>query len=283
MTSTHTPISPRPSGFVPPSRHGIRRLEFVMGMPIVFEVCDRGIGPEPVQHAIDWLHWVDATFSTYRDDSEISRLNRGELNPVDVHPDVAAILASCEQLRVATDGYFDISAPYAAGGDGPAAGRGCPDQSIRPASSRGGRSPARSTGSAAPAPATSRSTPAVTCSPDGHPDGDTAWRVGIQHPRSAREIALTLAVSDAPSRPPAPTSAASTSSTRTPAGRPRVCCRSRSPGPTCRPPTPTQPPRSRWAPPAVLAGARRLDGYDAILICADDTVLTTPGIEPLRV
>ena len=32
---------------------------------------------------------------------------------------------------------------------------------------------------------------------DGHPDGDGAWRVGIQHPRSARDIAITLAIRDA--------------------------------------------------------------------------------------
>ena len=55
-----------------------------------------------------WLRWVDATFSTYRDDSEIARLARGELD--DPHPLVREVLARCEALRVETDGYFDARA-----------------------------------------------------------------------------------------------------------------------------------------------------------------------------
>ena len=39
---------------------------------------------------------------------------------------------------------------------------------------------------------TSRSTPAATRMLAGHPDGDDRWRVGIQHPRSPRDIAMTL-------------------------------------------------------------------------------------------
>ncbi len=58
--------------------------------------------------AFDWLRWVDATFSTYKPDSEISRLNRGELTLAEVHPDVRAVLERCDELRDETDGYFDI-------------------------------------------------------------------------------------------------------------------------------------------------------------------------------
>ena len=49
-------------------------------------------------------------FSTYKDDSEISRLNRGELALADAHPDVRWVLARCEELRAETDGYFDVRA-----------------------------------------------------------------------------------------------------------------------------------------------------------------------------
>jgi thiamine biosynthesis lipoprotein len=83
-----------------------------MGMPIIIDVRDPEIGPEVLDRAFAWLRFVDTTFSTYKPDSDISRLNRGELTLAEAHPDVAWVLDRCEQLRAATDGYFDIHAPY---------------------------------------------------------------------------------------------------------------------------------------------------------------------------
>jgi thiamine biosynthesis lipoprotein len=92
---------------------GIRRVEHIMGMPIVLDVRDDNVDEEAVAAMFDWLRWVDAVFSTYKHDSEISRLNRGELAPAGVHPEVAGVLERCEQLRGETDGYFDVRAAAA--------------------------------------------------------------------------------------------------------------------------------------------------------------------------
>ena len=78
---------------------GVRRVEHVMGMPIIVDVRDDGVGDEAIDDVFDWLRLVDATFSTYKADSEISRLNRGELALDDAPPDVREVLARCEQLR----------------------------------------------------------------------------------------------------------------------------------------------------------------------------------------
>ncbi len=73
-----------------------------MGMPVRVEGCvDAG-------RVFAWLRWVDATFSTYRDDSEIARLDRGER--FDPHPLVGTVLARCEALRRETGGLFDARA-----------------------------------------------------------------------------------------------------------------------------------------------------------------------------
>lgn len=79
-----------------------------MGMPIGVDVRDAHVDPATLDRAFDWLRRVDATFSTYREDSEISRLNRGDLALEDAHPDVQAVLARCAALREETAGYFDI-------------------------------------------------------------------------------------------------------------------------------------------------------------------------------
>lgn len=89
---------------------GIRRVEHIMGMPIVLDVRDDGVDPGVLDDLFDWLRWVDAVFSTYKDDSEISRLNRGELMLPNAHRDVLWVLDRCEQLRVETNGYFDVRA-----------------------------------------------------------------------------------------------------------------------------------------------------------------------------
>jgi thiamine biosynthesis lipoprotein len=86
--------------------------EAVMGTIVTFEVrhaTRQAVWPA-IERAVGWLHWVDATFSPYRHDSEISRLDRGTLTEADCHRDVRHILALCEGLRAGTNGFFDARA-----------------------------------------------------------------------------------------------------------------------------------------------------------------------------
>jgi thiamine biosynthesis lipoprotein len=85
------------------------RVEHVMGMPIVVELRDEA-PPRVLDDVFDWFRWVDETFSTYKETSEVSRLNRGDFALADAHPDVRAVLARCDELRDETKGYFDVRA-----------------------------------------------------------------------------------------------------------------------------------------------------------------------------
>ena len=78
----------------------------IMGMPIILDLRDE-LEPHAIESMWNALRRADALFSTYKDDSEISRLNRGELALEDAEPDVREVLARCDELRVITDGYFD--------------------------------------------------------------------------------------------------------------------------------------------------------------------------------
>lgn len=96
-----------------PSPQRYRRREAVMGTVVTFDVRGASAAASPagaVARAVRWLHWVDATFSTYRPDSEICRIDRGELSPADAHPLVADVLDRCAELQKATGGYFDARA-----------------------------------------------------------------------------------------------------------------------------------------------------------------------------
>lgn len=81
-----------------------------MGTVVSFDVAAPFAG-EALATAVRWLHWVDAVFSTYRTDSLVSRLGRGEIGVADCPPQVADVLAACETLSAASGGYF--SARYA--------------------------------------------------------------------------------------------------------------------------------------------------------------------------
>jgi FAD:protein FMN transferase len=85
-------------------------VEQIMGMPILVDVRDEDVDAAQLEPAFDWFRWVDATFSTYRPESEICRLDRGELALHEAHEDVRWVLARCEALREETDGYFDAHA-----------------------------------------------------------------------------------------------------------------------------------------------------------------------------
>jgi FAD:protein FMN transferase len=86
-------------------------VEHVMGMAVSIDLRD----PTPdergaVRAVVRWLHSVDATFSTYRPDSPISRMARGELTFADAPPLVRYVLSRCRQFKATTDGYFDVRA-----------------------------------------------------------------------------------------------------------------------------------------------------------------------------
>lgn len=80
-----------------------------MGMAILVDVRDT-VAEIAVEEVFVWFRWVDATFSTYKPDSEISRIGRGELNAADAGPDVREVLRRCEELKAETAGYFDAHA-----------------------------------------------------------------------------------------------------------------------------------------------------------------------------
>lgn len=77
-----------------------------MGTVFTLDVRAPGVPARAVDGAVAWLHRVDAVFSTYRPDSEVSRLGRGELALDSCSADVRAVLARCAELSAETGGFF---------------------------------------------------------------------------------------------------------------------------------------------------------------------------------
>jgi FAD:protein FMN transferase len=161
-----------PSGRLTEVRH-------IMGMPIGIDLADPdGVD---VEVAFDWLRRVDATFSTYRDDSVISRLGRGELSLAECGPEVDEVLTRCLALERATGGFFSVRA----------AGRLDPSGFVKGwaidgAAERLAAAGARDFCINAGGDIVAR----------GRPAPDRLWRVGVRHPIELDRLAAVLAVAD---------------------------------------------------------------------------------------
>jgi len=227
------------------------RVEHIMGMPIVVEVRDGDV-PDDV---FDWFRSVDATFSTYKDDSEISRMRRGELARADASEDVQHVLDRCDELRKETSGFFDVDA---VGLDPSGFVKGWSVDEAAAILERGG---AREY--------------AINAGGDIRTRG--RWRIGIQHPLEPQAVAKIIEANDL---------AVATSgayergehvrdphSSHTPAGILSVTITGPDLGTA-----------DTYATAAFAMGGRRapnwtarLRGYEAMTILADSRVLLTPG------
>jgi thiamine biosynthesis lipoprotein len=85
----------------------VRHVEACMGTVFSFDLRD---GTAGLTESLAWLHHVDEVFSTYRSDSEISRLGRGEIALESCSAEVRLIIELCDELRRDTGGYFDAHA-----------------------------------------------------------------------------------------------------------------------------------------------------------------------------
>jgi thiamine biosynthesis lipoprotein len=87
----------------------MKKQAIVMGMPAKINVIDVGVTEEDINKVFSYFHYIDKKFSTYKKDSEISQINRGELKEWDYSSEMKKILKLCEETKKETNGYFDVN------------------------------------------------------------------------------------------------------------------------------------------------------------------------------
>lgn len=172
-----------------------------MGTVATIDVRD-GVDNATVEHAFaairSRLADIDARFSTYRADSEISRMGRGELLLEDASDDVRFILDLCDKLHNVSGGTFDV---HAAATRGPAVEL---QKSLTP-----GAKPLEPSGAvkgwaievvSALLQADGMRDFCVNIGGDVYASGrqgaDEGWRVGLQHPYERMKVMAVLEVRD---------------------------------------------------------------------------------------
>lgn len=89
----------------------MQEKRIIMGMPIGLTVLDDQVRQADLDAVFAEFAAVDAQFSPFKDDSEVSRFNRGEIAECDLTPVMHEVLALCEKTKQETNGYFDIVRP----------------------------------------------------------------------------------------------------------------------------------------------------------------------------
>jgi len=94
-------------------------VDQVMGMPVSIHLRGPGVRAAAtearVQAVYAELRAIDALFSPYRPDSDVSRIDRGELTVGTAHPLVGEVATLCDTARALTGGAFDAWRPGAGG------------------------------------------------------------------------------------------------------------------------------------------------------------------------
>ena len=163
---------------------GLRWVEHVMGTTVSIVVEPPLVPDEIIEEVVADLHDVDARFSTYKPDSEISRLMRGELSEANASLDVRHVLAACDHLATVTGGAFDARRHRADGRIDPSGY--VKGWAIEEAAWLLDAAGARNYWINAGGDIVARGLAAT-----GRP-----WRVGIRHPDQADRVAAVLEVSD---------------------------------------------------------------------------------------
>lgn len=82
----------------------------MMGMPIIVEIIGEDNKVQSVINDVfDYFDYIDKTFSVYKENSEISKINRGEILPQKYSNDMREIFELAEKTKLETNGYFDIN------------------------------------------------------------------------------------------------------------------------------------------------------------------------------
>jgi len=104
---------PAPGPVVPLGQtHVVHHLENVMGTVVTIDVyTDAGVSVADVTPQLDRargvLHNADDVFSTWKENSPITKLRRGDITIADTPPEVAEVLDLCATARDLSGGWFD--------------------------------------------------------------------------------------------------------------------------------------------------------------------------------
>jgi thiamine biosynthesis lipoprotein len=89
----------------------MRQTRSIMAMPVVLEIVGSAADETIFEDIFSYFTEIDARFSTYKVESEIQCINRGEISEEQYSEDMRTVLALAEETSLQTMGSFSIHTP----------------------------------------------------------------------------------------------------------------------------------------------------------------------------
>lgn len=88
----------------------MKQTQQIMGMPIIVEIPGDN-DQNKIKKVFNYFRKIDQKFSTYKKNSEISQINKGEIKKNNFSPEMKLILDLADQTKMDTNGFFDSFNP----------------------------------------------------------------------------------------------------------------------------------------------------------------------------
>lgn len=89
----------------------MKQVQIIMGTPIIIEISNSEASQKLFDEAFDYFKYVDEKFSTYKNTSEIMKINRNEIKKEEWSHDMQEIFRLADEAKEKSNGYFDIMTP----------------------------------------------------------------------------------------------------------------------------------------------------------------------------
>jgi len=83
----------------------------MMGMTIQVEITDQNVNVKIFDKVFSYFGEVDKRFSPFKEESELSRINRNEIKMNEWSNEMKEVFELSEKTKIETNGYFDIKRP----------------------------------------------------------------------------------------------------------------------------------------------------------------------------
>jgi thiamine biosynthesis lipoprotein len=86
----------------------MKKFRIIMDMPVIIEVIDPTVNEKIFEEIFNYFVYIDNTFSPFKKNSELTKINQGLLQKRDWSQDMKTVFKLCEQTRNETFGYFNF-------------------------------------------------------------------------------------------------------------------------------------------------------------------------------
>ena len=77
----------------------MKKTETIMAMPVIVDINEPNIDESVFSEIFKYLRYIDDKFSTYKNNSEIEKINRGEISYKEYSNDMKTILKLSEKTK----------------------------------------------------------------------------------------------------------------------------------------------------------------------------------------